>query len=130
MRTFKSVGIFAVLLLTLLGSVPAGAKPAGRSCKMTAWPFAREQTPRQLGKIFYRADREALRQYLFHEMTTQQKPALTRKIASYLIDTERDERRKNFYEGLIWMAGLHFEKPSPVPRDRLCSVYSDFLAGE
>jgi hypothetical protein len=97
-------------------------------CEAKSWPFARGETKKDRMQIFSRVSKDKLVQYFFAEVGTMKDLSLVQDLSTYLIETETDPDRKEFYQSIVW-ATDPFQKDGgakPMPIDMICKIEKDF----
>ncbi len=116
-----------ILLASLiLFSLSALSAHAAESCKATRWPYARNQSKRDIVKTLKMIrDRDVIEQYLFKELSEPESGPLAYYLHSYLTFTEENEDMLGFYELLGWGAELKDEASTPrkLSLKEICDYY-------
>lgn len=117
--------LFLSLLITGTSALAAEDK-----CEAITWPYARNQSGADNQKLFLLNPRYKLEAFLIAEMT-ENLPAsgVSYDLARFLIDTEKDEMKKSFYEVLRWGADLYDRKSKPkrMKLDKVCEIRAKLI---
>jgi hypothetical protein len=116
--------LISSLALTAFLSLPAVASES--SCKATRWPYARNQSQREIvKKLKSIRERGAIEEYLFKELSEPMPGPLAYDLLTYLANTEENEDMLGFYELLRWGAEIKNESSSTrkLSLSEICTYY-------
>ncbi len=124
------IWIFSILAFAgvMSGSLVAAEKD--QKCEARPWPFARGESRHDRMQIFSRVSRSKLIQYFYGEVGTMKDLPLVQDLSGYLIETETDPERKDFYQSIVW-ATDPFQRDGgakAMPLEMLCKIENDFRA--
>jgi hypothetical protein len=128
MRAFREMVLMSFLLaLVTISDQPsaiAGTAEMG-SCKATAFPYSRKQSKKDFARLFAKLDRNALREYYFHELTIPlPRDSVGHHLGTYLSNTEIDKDWRAFYETLEWASDHKLDLTE------ICEVYQRVLSSK